>query len=340
MAVVECLTYDEALRPWQELMAGAYRHDVWQSYQWAGLEKNVNGNEPLFLVVRNGEQIVGGQLVIKRGVLGVLSGYETAGGPVYQNGYAEEVFESILTYLEQASSRAFYQTLRPQAPHEWDAALQRRGFRKSEAYTFLLNLTKGEEQVWGGLESNTRNKVRKSAKVGVEVRDGATWEEWEAFDALQQQHHGEKGIPPVSKAALRYLFEHMLPARQCKLFTAHLEGRCVGGLVLVVADRAMLTLARAADSGALQASPNEAVMWEAIKWGCNHGVELHDLHDTDPREDSPLYGIHRFKAKWGAELVERSYYIKGKTYLWARDRLNNDGVVRRVANFLRQRKWA
>jgi len=340
MAQVECLHLEEAKQPWQELSQCAVRHDVFQSYHWARFERDVNGVEPLFLLVRDGSRVLGGQLVLQRRVMGLLRGYETSGGPLYVEGCGEEVFQATLEYLDHRLGAANYRMVRPQAPHQQEQALQQRGFRKSQAYTFLLDLTPGEENLWKALESNTRNKVRKGAKAGLEVRSALTWEDWDAFDRLQRHHHGEKGIPALPTTTLRYLFDEMLPVQQCGLLLAFLEDQCLSGLVFLAAGRAMLTLARAADAGALQTSPNEAVMWEAIRWGCSHGIETYDLHDTDPRENSPLYGIHRFKAKWGGELVERSFYIKGRAYWWAREHLNNDGVVRRVANVLRHRKWA
>lgn len=340
MAQIECLPFEEAEQPWQELSQGAARNDVFQSYHWARFERDVNGVEPLFLLLRDSSRTLGGQVVLQRRVMGLLRGYETAGGPLYVDGCGEEVFQATLEYLDHRLGAANYRMVRPQAPHQQEEALQQRGFRKSRAYTFLLDLTPGEEQLWTSLSRGTRNMVRKGPKVGLEVRPALTWDDWDAFDRMQQQHHGKKGIPALPTSTLRHLFDHMAAREDCVLLSAYLEGKCVAGVIFVVSGKSMLTLAIAADSEALHSLPNEAVMWEAIRWGCNHGIETYDLYDTDPREDSPLYGIHRFKAKWGGELVERSFYIKGRAYWWAREHLNNDGFVRRVANVLRHRKWA
>ncbi|MBU0610860.1 MAG: GNAT family N-acetyltransferase, partial [Armatimonadetes bacterium] len=262
------------------------------------------------------------------------------GGPMHMDGGAEEVCQAVVTFLDGRAGRAAYKTVRPQAGHALDATLTSRGYARSSLHTIVVDLARPEQDIWRSLHGNARTGIKKGANSGLAVIEATTPEQWAAFEVVQNAHAREKGTAAVPIQALDYMRERLAPTGHCKLFLGMLGEECVSGMLFVICQETMLFYAGASDSRSLDASPNDPVMWEAMRWGCANGIRCLALYDTDPREDSPLYGIHRFKAKWGGELVDRPFYVKGWAYLWARERLRGNGLTRRVANVLRGRGWA
>lgn len=340
MVRIDRLRLEEAAGPWQEVLAGACRREVLQTLQWACFEQTVNGAEPSVLIARRGGEVIGGQVVLRRRVLRALHGLEAPGGPLFRDGCAAEVCEAVARYLEHGMGAALYRAMRPQAPHQLDGVLQRCGYQASPLHTILVGLSRPEEDLWRALDGNARTGVRKGQKAGVSVVAATAREQWQAFAEVHWAHCRGKGTVPLSQAALEHLQDHLLPAGLCRLLLGMLAGRCVSGMLFLAHGDTMLLYAAASDQRFLDASPNDLLMWEAMRWGSRQGLRWLDLHDTDPREGSPLYGLHRFKSKWGGELVDRPFYVRGRGYLWLREQLRGNGAWRRVANALRARRLA
>jgi len=340
MMTVDRLSMADASGPWAEVMQAADTHDAFQSLGWAGFEARVNGNEPVFLVVRDAGAVVGGQMVLRRPLLGLLRAYEAIGGPVACAARAASVGEAILAFLEKEARGAVYTTVRPREGHQLHGLLTTRSYRPSSLHTVIVDLARPEEEIWRSLDGNARTGVKKGVKAGLEVVEATSPTQWDEFQSVQNAHAREKGNPLLTATALAYMREHLAPSGNCRLFLGLLDGRCVSGMLFAISHESMLFYAGASDGRYLDASPNDPVMWEAMRWGRSHGISQLDLYDTDPRPESPLYGIHRFKTKWGGELVDRPFYVKGRAYLWAREQLRGNGPVRRMANALRARRWA
>jgi lipid II:glycine glycyltransferase (peptidoglycan interpeptide bridge formation enzyme) len=47
--------------------------------------------------------------------------------------------------------------------------------------------------------------------------------------------------------------------------------------------------------------PNEMLMWNILKWGCNHGYRVYDFGGAGKPDEQ--YGVRDFKAKFGGDLV-------------------------------------
>jgi hypothetical protein len=74
-------------------------------------------------------------------------------------------------------------------------------------------------------------------------------------------------------------------------------------------------------------SPNDLLMWEGIRWGVRNRIHLLDLGDTWPNPKSHLYSIHKFKEKWGGDLVPRDFYINGTLYRLGRNFVLNNRMI-------------
>lgn len=337
---IDCLEWEDAHKPWEQLNTLVYRHDVFQSHAWAGFEQFVNGNRAYFLLVYGGKDLLGGQVVLRRPLFQLLHGYETAGGPLFVEGYEEKVCKAVVGYVAELMPRAVYQSLRPTAGHNLHAVLTEMGFRSSQLETIVLETSRPEQELWKALDGNARTGIKKGRKSGVEVVEATDWKQWQAFAAVHAQHAREKSTSAMSQTALQYLYHHLLPAGQCRLLLGMIDNRCVSGMLFLVCQEQMLFYLGASDGHYLDASPNDPLMWEAIRWACHNDIKQFDLYDTDSRETSPLYGIHRFKSKWGGTLVQRPFYVKGQLYFWARERLRNEGWIRRIANHLKRGRLA
>ena len=55
-----------------------------------------------------------------------------------------------------------------------------------------------------------------------------------------------------------------------------------------------------------KAMPNYLLQWEMIRWSIEAGCKIYDFRGVsgDISEDNPLYGLYRFKKRFGGDFVE------------------------------------
>jgi lipid II:glycine glycyltransferase (peptidoglycan interpeptide bridge formation enzyme) len=295
-------------------------HNIYQTYEWASLMEKCYHLTPFFLVVRDDAKPVGGQLFFKKALFRFFAAYESSGGPLYDSDFAEPstVDNAIRSEMLAKRSRVLYVLTRPNFFVGSEEEYLNRGFVKSRFYTLVLSLTAPSELLWKGLHKHARNGVRKAEKTKITVEEATAWDVWLDFFRLHVTHSATRGIAPKDVAFFKHLYEHFYPKNMVKLFTAFHNDVLVGGMLFLCWDKTMTYYMGASDDNYARHSPNDLLMWRAIQGGSTASFACLDLGDTWPNPKSHLYGIHKFKEKWGGDLVDRSFYISGRAYALGR----------------------
>jgi len=181
-------------------------------------------------------------------------------------------------------------------------------------YTFVLDLTKSEEELIQNLHPKTRYNIRVAQKHNVNVTEKNTDEAFKTylditdettkrqkFYAHTNEYHSLQWqiLPHESKYPSNELSSHLLVATyNMKILVAW---------ILFVFKDTLYYPYGASSSEHRETMASTLMMWEAIKFGKKLGLKKFDMWGAlgpDPDEHDPWYGFHRFKQGFRPEPVE------------------------------------
>jgi len=213
-----------------------------------------------------------------------------------------------------------------------EADLEGLGLRWAAAPTAVIDLTPGEDALFGAMASACRRNIRKAAKSAVvieEVTDDPEFAD-EFYDQLRDVFAKQNLVPTYSIERARSLIRNLAPegpgfsapsvgpgagrdtapegpgfsapsvgpgagsgtAQLLLLRARDGEGRCIATAVLPWYHRTMYFWGGASYRQHQQLRPNEALIWHALRWAKSRGVTEFDF-----------VGGNSYKAKYGTTEV-------------------------------------
>ncbi|MEN6600208.1 MAG: peptidoglycan bridge formation glycyltransferase FemA/FemB family protein [Rectinema sp.] len=172
--------------------------------------------------------------------------------------------------------------------------------------TIIIDLNREESQILAEMKPKTRYNTRLSFRRGVNVRHGKA-SDLDIWMKLYEQTARRNEIVYHD----RRFFEALLVQR-CHDATVHLliaekQSIPLAAMFLSIsADRATYLYGASSDEGRSLMAPY-ALQWTAIKESKQHGCHSYDLFGIapGPNPEHPLYGLYRFKAGFGGEMIHR-----------------------------------
>jgi lipid II:glycine glycyltransferase (peptidoglycan interpeptide bridge formation enzyme) len=305
------------LRRWDALVRDTSDSDVTQLSTWAKVRRAA-GFEPLYMLVREGPELVGGALILTRrlpliGEIGYVS-YGPMIASDMERGPVVAVLGAALRRLADRKIRMLF-VQPPAGADDVSLELGRNGFRRSQAgiaptASLRLDLSTDEDELFAQMSREIRNKSNRWAKGGVRIRLGTQDDValLARLHAATAQHHG---FAPIPSDYIANLYRLLAPLGHAALFVGEVEGqpRCAqlstacGGVMkgrLMGVDRERV-------AGRLGVSI--AVVWETIRWAKANGYRWFDfggiretaasLLDEDEPDLSRLTGPEAFKVGFG-----------------------------------------
>jgi len=225
--------------------------------------------------------------------------------------------ETVIARLEQEArqARVIFVKIDPdvRADREQGAAftqlLQQRGWLASREQiqfrnTLLSDLTLGEEALLAAMKSKTRYNVRLAARRGVTVRAGSP-EDLPRFYAMYAETGQRDGFLVRPFGYYRHVWETFLWAGMAHLLLAEVEGEVVAGLILFRFAGTAWYMYGASSDRHRERMPNHLLQWETMRRAKAQGCTTYDWWGAPDALDErdPLWGVYRFKAGFGGELV-------------------------------------
>ena len=170
----------------------------------------------------------------------------------------------------------------------------------------LLALSMDRDVVWSKLRKPVQQQVRKSEKLGVQMRIAQQREEVAHYYHLHVQTYCKKHGVLAQPARFFYgLWDSFAANGTMQLLLAEYEGHIIAGMVLLATSSTTLKCAYgASDKRYLHLAPNNLLMWAAITWGCEQGYRVLDMGCTARKNE----GLMEFKRRWGAIPEPLPYY--------------------------------
>jgi hypothetical protein len=171
-------------------------------------------------------------------------------------------------------------------------------------YRHVLALQGGEREVFSGLRSNYRAKIRKARghDLTVAIRHSPeAMAEYYQLHCLTRKRHG---LPPQPAAFFQKIQEYIIAQNLGFVILVSQNGKKIAGAVFFTfSDRALYKFG-ASDISYQHLYPNYLLFWHAIQSLCRSGYKELCFGRSDPSNQ----GLVQFKEGWGTVKSQISYY--------------------------------
>ncbi len=198
-------------------------------------------------------------------------------------------------------------------------------------YTFVLDLTKTEEELLRNMHQKTRYNLRVAEKKGVKVTEDNSDSAFEDYLRLTRETTQRQNFYAHSEKYHRLMWETLRQAQgkpiDVNQLSAHLlkatyNGKTLVTWILFVLGDTLYYPYGASSSIHREVMASNLMMWEAIRFGKKLGLKDFDMWGAlgaNPNPKDPWYGFNRFKEGYGPKLVEfigsYDFVINKKMYL-------------------------
>lgn len=178
------------------------------------------------------------------------------------------------------------------------------GYDYTPKRTLLINLSKGETDVWNGFQTRARNMCRKAEKSGVTVRkifpDRVWMNEYYAMLSVTFERQGRGVSHPLS--FFQNLIKFATDGRLVCL-AADLNGRNVASAIFLLDNHRMLYLSGTATDEGMKSAANSLIQWEAMRNAILSGVSDYDMGGLG------VASIDKFKLSFGGREIAHHRWV-------------------------------
>jgi lipid II:glycine glycyltransferase (peptidoglycan interpeptide bridge formation enzyme) len=178
-------------------------------------------------------------------------------------------------------------------------------------YSFIIDLSKSEEQLLTSCKSKTRYNIKIAQKHGVTIKETKQVTDFESYISLSKETWSRQKFHAHGEIYHRLMWKTLKKAGIARLFVANYktdtkEVPLVAWIVFLY-NNVLYYPYGASSSSYKNVMASNLMMWEVIKWGKRNGAKLFELWGSlgpNPNPKDPWYGFHKFKEGYGGELVE------------------------------------
>ncbi len=207
---------------------------------------------------------------------------------------------------------AIFIQLEPNVIENLKLKIENYGLRRSyhplfTKYTFVLDLTKSEDELLKAMHPKTRYNIRVAQKHGVVVKEDNSQEAFGEYLRLTQQTTERQGFYAHSTLYHQKMWNIMHEHGVARLWTATYQNQVLAAwIVFVWKDTVYYPYGASSREHREVMAPN-LLLWEIARWAKKQGLKKFDLwgalgQNPDPKD--PWYGFHRFKEGYNPSLVE------------------------------------
>jgi lipid II:glycine glycyltransferase (peptidoglycan interpeptide bridge formation enzyme) len=174
-------------------------------------------------------------------------------------------------------------------------------------YSFVLDLTKDEDELFSNLESKTRYNVNLAYRKGVRIHENTSKEGMEKYIEILEATKKRQGFYAHTPEYYRKMWDALGKSGMLRIFNAEYEGEVITTWVLFVFNNTLYYPYGSSLRKHRNVMANNLMMWEMIKFGKAEGCTTFDMWGSlgpEPDKKHPWYGFHRFKKGYNGVLHE------------------------------------
>ncbi len=174
-------------------------------------------------------------------------------------------------------------------------------------YTFQLDLTPKEDDLFAKLNSKTRYNVNLAFRKGVHIVENTSKEGMDEYIKILEETTKRQGFYAHSPQYFRTMWENLGQSGMLRIFQAEYENQILVSWIMFVFDNTLYYPYGASRDLHREVMASNLMMWEMIKFGKQQHCTSFDMWGSlgpEPNEKDPWFGFHRFKKGFGGDLTE------------------------------------
>jgi len=239
------------------------------------------------------------------------------GGPIANGRTAQvkaERIEKLLSYVANAGKKPLFVEVRNLFDVSGESnAFESIGFKFEGHLDFLIDLSRGEEELMKHMSSSGRRMVKKSLGGNLRACIAKNIREVDSFYNILRESYDRKGLPIADISLFRACFNTLGEDHCIFLLAKDTSDNIVAGRLELINNSTMFDWYAAAKTQELNKRPNELLVWSALLQGKRLGISRFDFGGAGKPEEE--YGVREFKEKFGGERVNFGRYILIKKHL-------------------------
>lgn len=302
---------------WSRFVENHHRGSIFQTPEFFQVCKGTKRYEPYFLAaVDDSDQIQALLLAVFirefGGPFGKLSSRSIIqGGPLFlDTNEGKNALKSLMIeYDKTAKRKALYSQLRNlDDVTESQAVLKELGYAYEEHLNYILNLDKGEDELFAALSKERRYGVKKCSRAGISIVEIKEVDGIEAAYSLLEQTYRNAKLPLADVSLFESALRELSPRNMIRIFLAEKDGMPVSTIILLIYKDVIYDWYAGASVEHLNLCPNDLITWHAIRYGIESKASLFDFGGAG--KPSERYGVREFKKQFGGRMVNYGRFIK------------------------------
>jgi lipid II:glycine glycyltransferase (peptidoglycan interpeptide bridge formation enzyme) len=179
-------------------------------------------------------------------------------------------------------------------------------------FTFVLDLTKSEEELLKNMHQKARYNIRVAQKHDVTIEEDNSAQAFAAYLQLTQETTTRQKFYAHTKKYhqtqwLTLPHTHKKDRLSSHLFVAKYQGKILTAWILFIFKNELYYPYGASSSAHKEVMASNLIMWEAIRFGKKLDLKTFDMWGamgSHPDKKDPWYGFHSFKQKYNPKHVE------------------------------------
>lgn len=173
-------------------------------------------------------------------------------------------------------------------------------------YTFQIDLTQTENQLFDNLESKTRYNVRLAKKKGVEIIENTSSEGMQTYIEILKETTRRNAFYAHTPEYFQTMWQTVGSSKMMRIFEARYEGDVLASWIMFLHNGVLYYPYGASRSIHRNVMASNLLLWEMILYGKKSGATLFDLWGSlgpDADQSDRWYGFHKFKSGYGGTLM-------------------------------------
>lgn len=174
-------------------------------------------------------------------------------------------------------------------------------------YTYLLDLTQSEDELFAKLSSKTRYNVRLAQKKGVEIFENTSQEGLDLYLKILKETTSRQGFYAHSPEYFQKMWDTLKNSGMIHIFNAVYQQTVLVSWIVFAFNGKLYYPYGASLREYRDVMASNLMMWEVIRFGQKLGCTTFDMWGSlgpNPDQKDPWYGFHRFKEGYGGVLTE------------------------------------
>jgi len=254
-------------------------------------------------------------------------------GPVYPDNLdinqKEKVLRELTVFLKDLAKKEKVVFIRISSPLEKNEEnleiFKKIGFRDAPIHmmhpeiTWLLDITKSEEEIMKGMRKTHRNLIRRAEKEGVEILQGTDEEDVKIFYDIHMETVKRHKFIPFSFNYIKSEIEIFRKDDQISVFSAKYDNKRISSAIIVFYKDQAFYHHGSSRSEYNKIPASYLALWKGILEAKKRGIKTFNFYGiVEDKPKHPWYGLSQFKKGFGGykkELVHCQDLPLSKKYL-------------------------